>query len=240
MKVLKGLALATLASLSVTACTTMPSVGVNAISTVTGSAPLTTKSNIGEKARVGDKGFSESKYKKAIPTGEYAKYEFSYEGATPTVKRINGLDLVKTDYVYAKHIDGIRYALMALVDPKTKDVSRSSLRVVSSTGTGLLAVDSTIDEKKRADAPKRNFYMVIDQDGRIFKLTEAAGGEAQFCNEHGCRYEQAYDMEVSPKFLRYYAKGGSLSLISDERPVEIYLPKNMMKGFYEGLKKASE
>ncbi|PNK61451.1 hypothetical protein [Psychrobacter sp. FDAARGOS_221] len=243
------LVLAVILPLSMSACSSidlpaLAQTGTAATSTNTVINEQTQKTPemfIGEINRIENLGYSKSQTNALLPTNRYQSDTGDYAVHMPTIKRINGYDLIKTDYAYAKHIGGgVRYALLALVDPKTKEVVRSSIRFVSSTGTGEFDTDTSVSNSVKKLHPTRDFTQVIDGDGRIFKLTPAKEGSADYCNAKGdCRYERAYDMEISMAFLFYYANGGSLNLYSEHRPVEVYLPKNMFINFYNGLKKVS-
>lgn len=248
----KNLAWAVLAPLLMTACTASQTQAINnqintvtksinkSVTKITSGTVKTPDMDIGERARVEDLGFEKAQYEHLLPTSnDSSQYDFKYQSAQAEIKKIKGFDLVKTPYAYTNNPQGVRYAILALVDPKTKEVAHSSIRIVSSTGTGDFIVDNSITEQQRKQALTRDFRMAIDANGRVFDLKEAPGGAKDYCTDKGCRYERAYDLKISPKFLFYYANGGALNLVSDNRPVVIYLPKEMMVDFYNGLKVAS-
>ena len=236
----KNLVLAILVPLLMTACTISHPLGITSQATrITENTVKTPDMNIGERARVENLGFKKAQYEHLLPSIDSAQYDFKYEGSQAEIKKIKGFDLVKTPYAFTNNPQGVRYAILALVDPKTKHVAHSSIRIVSSTGTGAFAIDNSITDQQRKQTPIRNFSMALDADGRVFDLKKAPEGAKDYCTDKGCRYERAYDLKISPEFLFYYSNGGALNLVSDKQPVAIYLPKEMMVDFYNGLKKAS-
>ena len=247
----KHISWAVLAPLLITACTASQTQAINnqmtrvkeninkSAAKVTASTVKTPNMNIGERARVENLGFEPSEYEHLLPSKDYSQYDFKYQSAHAEIKKVKDFELVKTPYAFTNDPQGVRYAILALIDPKTKNVAHSSIRIVSSTGTGDLVVDNSINDQQRKQALTRDFRMIIDADGRVFDLKEAPEGAKDYCTDKGCRYERAYDLKISPEFLFYYANGGALNLISDKRPVAIYLPKEMMVDFYNGLKQAS-
>lgn len=256
MLIKKTLAWAVLAPLLMTACTASQTQVINnQINTVTESinksatkvivdktnadTVKTPDMNIGERARVENLGFKRVQYEHLLPSNDYSQYDFKYQSVQAEIKKVKGFDLVKTAYAFTNDPQGVRYAILALVDPKTKNVAYSSIRIVSSTGTGDFVVDNSISDQQRKQALTRDFRMAIDADGRVFDLKKAPEGSKDYCTDKGCRYERAYDLKISPDFLFYYANGGALNLVSDNRPVAIYLSKEMMVDFYNGLKTAS-
>lgn len=241
MKLTKNIILAMLVPILIVSCTTSPVLQASSqLTQVTKNTIKTPDMNIGERTRVGNLGFKRAQYEHLLPNTSYQDYDFTYDSSEAEIKRVKSFDLVKTPYAYTKSPEGVRYAILALVNPKTKEVAHSSIRIVSSTGTGSLIVDHSISDELRKQAPTRDFLMAIDADGRVFDLTEAPEGAKEYCSDKGCRYERAYDLEINPTFLFYYANGGALNLVSDTRPVSIYLPREMMIDFYNGLKEASQ